>query len=175
MIGQIGELEDRFTQFGATDLEVLPTGEVIILANAENGLGGGLVKLNVDGLPDTSFGNDSVVVTNPVQAPETGCMRRISDLEVLNDGTILIAGISSNSQFNTSASGVARYLSNGTLHLDFADEGCFRYNHSPGDGHGERAEGIAATADGGFVLLSNESGRPGALLRSRLLKIETVQ
>ena len=175
LIGQIGELEDRFTQFGATDLEVLPTGEVIILANAENGLGGGLVKLNVDGLPDTSFGNDSVVVTNPVQAPETGCMRRISDLEVLNDGTILIAGISSNSQFNTSASGVARYLSNGTLDLDFADEGCFRYNHSPGDGHGERAEGIAATADGGFVLLSNESGRPGALLRSRLLKIETVQ
>ena len=177
LISQIREDGPRFALGGVTDLEVLPNGEVIVLAIAEASAGAGMVKLTADGLLDTSFGDDGVVAISTFQSSEPECLRSLSnaDLEVLNDGTILIAGASSNSQFNTSANGVARYLSNGTRDLDFADEGCFRYNHSPGDGRGERAVGIAATADGGFVLLSNESGRPGALLRSRLLKIEAVQ
>ena len=88
---------------GVTDLEVLPNGEVIVLAIAEASAGAGLVKLTADGLLDTSFGDDGVVAISTFQSSEPECLRSLSnaDLEVLNDGTILIAGASSNSQFNT--------------------------------------------------------------------------
>jgi uncharacterized delta-60 repeat protein len=103
-------LDLSYQDFGF-DLALLPNGKVLLLGEAAR-LGTGydtaLVRLNADGTPDGSFGIGGVVMT-ALSPQDDGP----SDLEVLDDGRIVVGTMRS----------LARFLPDGTLDPAFGTGG----------------------------------------------------
>lgn len=110
----------------ANDVVIQPDGKIIVTGSVvENFVTKCfLVRLNSDGSFDTSFGNNGRVIYQYGQNQVSS----ISDVELLSDGRILVAG-------NTFANfvnqvGMARFNSDGSFDTSFSSDGMHTY--SPG-------------------------------------------
>lgn len=72
----------------ATDLQLLPDGRIMVLANTTGGAAPGpvIVRLRPDGAPDPTYGDMGVV------RPYVGLNGHLNAMELLPDGKLLVAG-----------------------------------------------------------------------------------
>jgi uncharacterized delta-60 repeat protein len=99
-----------------TGLQVQPDGKVIIAGRTTTGSNFGMVRYNIDGSLDTSFGTNGLVTTS-VGASSS----YIHSIELLPDGRILAGGTASNGTDADFA--LARYNTDGSLDTSFDGDG----------------------------------------------------
>ena len=121
--GDNGAVTDALGEHGwIFDMKVQSDGTIVAggLTNVngdENNCLFALAKLNTDGSPVTSFGNDGIVTTQVDPQGQPQRFEIIRDLIILPDGKIL-----ANGEGNSGIT-VARYLSNGDLDTSFGSNG----------------------------------------------------
>jgi uncharacterized delta-60 repeat protein len=163
---EAGELDDTFSGDGklltdstsgqdyAIDVAVQPGDGKIVAAGRAGGLGGriALIRYDVDGSPDPSFGGDGKVFTNLSAANDW-----VGGVEVQADGKIVVAG-RSGGQGGMLA--VVRYMPDGGLDSTFSGDGKAVTNLSPAD---DFAFGVAVQAGGQIVAAGRAGGSGGRL------------
>ena len=103
-----------------------------------------LIRLNPNGLPDTEFGDEGLILADIEGDGASG-----QALAVQSDGKILVAGNVYSSQTQTYDGLVARFNSDGTPDKSFGVNGVTRLDFSS---QGEDIQAIALTKDGKIVL-----------------------
>ncbi len=101
---------------GVTGLRVQPDGKVIIASSTTTGDNFGMMRYNVNGSVDTSFGTGGLVTT----VMGTG-ISDILSIELLADGRIIAGGTASNGTNRDFA--LARYNTDGSLDTSFDGDG----------------------------------------------------
>ena len=178
LVGTQGDLDDLFTSLVPTDLQVQSDGAALIVTH-ENPFGAwALLKLTPEGVRDPAFGTNGALIQKSGNLFQNGALiapsavtteiDRPTDLTILGNGSILIAGSTDNDTV------FERYLADGQRDPDFGDDGSFRYNFSPANEQTELPVKVEEAADGGLILLSTAQGRPGVLSRSRLSRFVEV-
>lgn len=137
-LNQDGSIDSTFAENGiyhyinpaATDLgygiQVLDDGK--ILASGAHGTSNAnpemlLIKLNPDGTPDETFGNNGIVI-QPIGTSEDYAFC----FSLTAEGKIIAGGISYLPGYNYQRNVVCRFNANGSLDSTFADNGVFLWN-----------------------------------------------
>ena len=130
-----GDIDQSFGTLGSTTISfgnpnatsflhavaIQSDGKIIAVGQAtETEADFGVVRLNSDGSPDSTFGNGGKVTTD-FPGPN-GPFDAANAVTVQSDGKILVAGVS-NSQSTGDTFAVARYLTNGALDASFGTSG----------------------------------------------------
>ncbi len=157
---------DSSGQFGA--LLVQPDGKIVEVGYSDKdspASGGGnpsfvVIRLNADGTPDSTFGNDGVAV-NPNSIPGTvlGNPGSIVSAQLEADGSIILVG----SGFTTAglpADFVSKLQSDGALDPTFGTDGTaiVAFSTSPGLPKSANVVGLAIQSDGKIVVAGNTIG-----------------
>ncbi len=162
-----GVLDDTFSNDGkvftnlvdgwdhAWGLAIQPDGK-IVAAGASEVRGGGfsVVRYNVNGTLDDSFGGDGRVTTNFTDGDDWAW-----DVALQADGKVVVAGVAGPSPNKRVA--LARYHLNGSLDLTFGSDGKVTRNLTTG---WEDATGVGIQPDGKIVIAGAVAGLGGKLL-----------
>ena len=136
---------------GASSVAVLRDGKLIVAGEVSRPEGDdlALVRYNMDGSLDTSFGSGGYLTSDA-----WGPADQITDMLVQIDGKILISGFGSQTTANDFS--LVRYEANGLLDTSFGTQG---YVHTDIAGNSDdRARGIALQLDGRIVLAGTSLG-----------------
>ncbi|HYV95357.1 MAG TPA: T9SS type A sorting domain-containing protein [Chitinophagales bacterium] len=125
---------------GCTSEALQPDGKILI-AGYDTSLSCILMRLNSDGSPDYSFGNNSYTTLHFAYE------NVIQNIKLQADGKI-VAAISYGSGFYNYRFAVARYLTNGVLDSSFANDGVDTTDFG---GTGSRTSSLAIQPDGKIV------------------------
>ncbi len=145
----IGSGDDR-----ATGVAIQSDGKIVVAGQYwyAAGLGGAcVVRYNVDGTLDTSFGTGGIVTT------VVGLSCGIDGLAVQNDGKIAIEGMTSPGWGENTDILVIRYDSVGMLDTSFSGDGIVTTRFASAGGVGQ---GIGIQADGKIVVAGYKNPRP---------------
>jgi uncharacterized delta-60 repeat protein len=131
----------------AYDIQILGDGKILAVGGHGPNLSSAdlfLVKLNSDGTPDTTFGDNGVVI----HALEDG-EDYARSIAITAEGKILIAGQSQSSTNDFHFRNVVcRFTENGILDSTFAEDGVFMWNDNMTD---NRMNNIAIADDGNII------------------------
>ena len=136
---------------GASSVAVLRDGKLIVAGEVSRPEGDdlALVRYNMDGSLDTSFGSGGYLTSDA-----WGPADQVTDMLVQIDGKILISGFGSQTTANDFS--LVRYEANGSLDTSFGTQG---YVHTDIAGNSDdRARGIALQLDGRIVLAGTSLG-----------------
>jgi len=139
---------------GIAALAIQPDGKIVAAGNAPGGFG--LVRYNVNGSLDTTFGTNGKLVT------EMGLYAGCHAIGLQSDGKIVIAGTAYGSNHDVV---VVRYTTGGSLDMSFNLTG--KVMTDVGGGH-DQAFALAVQGDGGIVVggyADTSQGRNFAVLR----------
>jgi len=127
----------------AIDLLIQSDGKIVICGSCNNGTDSDLLvmRLNANGVPDTTFGTNGVAIYDGGNGHDSG-----SRLTVQNDGKILVTGNSHNGSDNDIL--VARFSINGTLDTSFGTNGIVLYD----GGDYDRGYGIDTNSNGNILV-----------------------
>jgi uncharacterized delta-60 repeat protein len=143
----------------AYGVDVQPSDGKIVAAGEAGQNGGqfGVVRYNIDGSLDTSFGGDGKVTTNFTSNYDGGF-----DMVLQPDERIVVVGFASG---NGGQFGVARYNADGSLDTTFSGDGKTTTNFSGGS---DFAFGVAIQpADGKIVAVGGAGGSGGRIAVAR--------
>lgn len=104
-------------------------GKILIGGDCGNGLSNndcGIVRFNIDGSLDNSFGTSGIVITD-VGVDINRCL----DIEIQVDGKIVVSGSSRNAIYNYDMT-LIRYNIDGTLDSSFSSDGKVMLDFAPG-------------------------------------------
>ncbi|MDZ4187262.1 MAG: hypothetical protein U1D25_04005, partial [Hydrogenophaga sp.] len=107
----------------------------------------GVVRYNIDGSLDTSFGQSGVVVTNI--SGRVASTDWIRGLAIQNDGKIIVAGYTQKSGDSTMGLAIIRYNPDGSLDTSFSDTGVVT---SIDSGKHKIGHAVALQADGKILI-----------------------
>jgi uncharacterized delta-60 repeat protein len=154
-IAAVGDLDISFDTDGIvkTGIRIDSRAEAVVVQNDGKIIAAGysssggnndfaLARYNVNGSPDTSFGNDGKVTT-PVRENS-----EITSMALQSDGKIVVAGYSYDT-FNVNSFGLARYNIDGSLDTSFGTGG--KVTTSMGE-QSSGAEAIKIQSDGKIVV-----------------------
>jgi len=126
-----GSLDNSFGTNGISHLTIANTASVVIQEDGKIVVGGfdddnfAMARLNTNGSLDNTFGNAGYVITHMTDPDGSSNLSYILDLALQTDGKIVATGFSQSfTTFHDVA--VARYNTNGTLDITFADAGIFK-------------------------------------------------
>ncbi|MEU6950807.1 calcium-binding protein, partial [Streptomyces sp. NPDC046316] len=129
---------------GAQDVAVRPDGRIVAAGYAGGRFAA--ARLLADGSPDTGFGGDGTVATDPDPSPEAGGSGR--SLALQSDGKVVVGGEVGTTRFDFM---LMRYNADGSLDTTFSGNGMVRTDF----GAYESAEEVAVQADGKIVAMGN--------------------
>ncbi len=124
-----------------------PDGGIVVAGSSGTGLGEviAVVRYTGDGVPDTGFDTDGMVITDLGAGSD-----RANAVAVQPDGKIVVAGVDSIGPFSDFA--VVRYLADGALDGDFGIDGVVSTDLGSGSGTGsDWANAVALLPDGRVV------------------------
>ncbi|HEV7643971.1 MAG TPA: hypothetical protein VGO50_08535 [Pyrinomonadaceae bacterium] len=130
-----------------TGLQVQPDGKMIVAGRTKTGSNFGMMRFNIDGSVDTSFGTGGLATT----IIGTGTSN-IAAIELLPDGRILAGGTASNS--GTTDFALARYNTDGSLDTSFDGDGMVL---TPVGAGNDTLRGIVVQSDGKIVAVGSSS------------------
>lgn len=120
--------EASSTRSHVEDIKVLPDGKILLAGSREaffsGPIGWTLWRFLPNGTIDTAFGDDGAAVSS-VMGTQNGFEEVIYQIALQADGAVVVIGSFPEGQFN-SITALARYHDDGTLDLDFGDEGLLR-------------------------------------------------
>ncbi|WP_157368864.1 tandem-95 repeat protein [Zavarzinella formosa] len=134
---------------GAFDVKIQGDGKIVLAGTSSttsDNFGFALARLNANGSPDTTFGDDGLVLT----APSDMQFEAIEGIALLPDGKILAAGGAGIGPSITPTPVLLRYMPDGSLDTTFDDDGIVTTD-LPSDGGGI-ANAIAVQTDGDILL-----------------------
>lgn len=142
----------------AIDVAVQPADGKIVAAGLAGGGGGRIlvIRYDVDGTPDPTFGGDGMVFTNL-----TPGLDGAAGVEIQADGKIVVAGQAGGAGGRFA---VARYDADGSLDLDFSGDGRALTNFSAGN---DFAFGVLIQPDGKIVAGGRAAGAGGRIALAR--------
>jgi uncharacterized delta-60 repeat protein len=125
-------------------------GKIVVVGTTYSGLDDDflVLRLNADGSPDTGFGVNGIVSTDITGGDEA------SDVVIKNNGKIVVAGSTYDSDTFKSGFAVVRYNSDGTLDPNFDTDG----KVTTVIGGSSRAFAVTLQADGKVVLGGRSDG-----------------
>lgn len=130
----------------ATNVVLQPDGKILAAGHAEDASGNNLalVRYNMDGTIDSSFGNNGIVISPAA----TG----VSDLAIQPDGKIVAVGASWEPQTQTQDLVALRFQSDGSVDTSFAGSGRFLFDFQS---QAEGASAVTLQADGRILVAGN--------------------
>ena len=160
---------DNNSQVGVSSILLQSDGKIILAGRVNVNDGEGnyyssftVVRLRANGTLDTSFGTGGIAYTNTGEE-----LNGVYDSDFLSsaaiqkDGKIVVVGASSGLNPDTSSYSyftIARYLSDGTLDLDFGTDGIVTTNASVWD----QANSVAIQSDGKIVIAGSSESNAAA-------------
>ena len=129
-------------------LALLPNGKIVVVGDVDGGLAFGVLQLNADGSPDTSFSSDGKVIT------DIGGEERAYDVGIGIDGKIVVAGTTRLFGSSHDDFAVVRYNTNGTLDTTFDADGRLTTDFN---GLNNRAFAMKLLPSGAFVVAGDSS------------------
>jgi serralysin len=126
----------------ATAVAVQADGKVVVAGAALNGARFAVLRYNVDGTPDLTFGGDGNVITDFTLRDDEA-----NAVAIQADGKIVVAGEVGFGSLNPKF-GIARYNADGTLDSGFSGNGLAVTDFTPKE---DFANGVAIQADGKIV------------------------
>lgn len=151
-----GSLDDSFSGDGryfadiagpteARDVAIDSSGRIV--AAGYTGGQVAVLRLNTDGTPDTTFGGDGTVTTDPAGVQEGGDGRALA---LQSDGKIVVGGEVGSTRFDFS---LIRFNTNGSVDTSFDGDGIVRTDF----GDYESVEALAIQSDGKIVAAGGNS------------------
>ena len=138
------------TQDQLRGMKLQPNGKIVVVGY-NDAKDWAVARLNTDGSMDTTFGGgDGITITD-----FGGTTDRAQDLVIESDGKIVVGGFTdAGSDFDFA---VARYTTSGDLDTTFSSDGKTTTDVN-GDGHDDRAYGIAIADNGNVILAGTSDG-----------------
>ena len=143
------------------DGKLIVAGTLGFAGSTANGV---VIRLNSGGTLDTSFGDQGMVTTDISGAQE------FYDVKVLNDGSIIAAGVST-SQATDDDILLVKYTSDGTIDSSFGDQGKILFHYDVREGI-ERG-GIQILDDGKILILGTSFSAKSASSVFLLIKLDS--
>jgi uncharacterized delta-60 repeat protein len=142
---------------GAEEVVIQPDGKILAGggSNGPNGIDFSMVRLQVNGTPDSSFGNDGRVIT-----PVTGvAYDQISSLALQPDGKILAGGYVQAPSFTFADFALVRYHTDGSVDSTFGNNGIVTAHFF--DNHSAIIKSVMVQNDGKIVVAGSSIPRQG--------------
>lgn len=135
-------------------VDVASDGDIVVGASFNSQVNGGwlIMQYNANGVLDSTFSNDGLLVTTIVN---NGYSESIKDLAIGNDHSIYVYG--SNFNNNDPIGILAKITPAGNLDVSFGDQGKYIYN-SPANSS-PNYTGIDVTAEGGVWFVGREDNK----------------
>ena len=131
-------------------MKLQPNGKIVVVGNNDSE-DWAVARLNTDGSMDTTFGGgDGITITD-----FGGTTDRAQDLVIESDGKIVVGGFTdAGSDYDFA---IARYTTSGDLDTTFSSDGKATTDVN-GDGHDDKAYGIAIADNGNVILAGTSAG-----------------
>ena len=136
----------------ARAVALAPGGKIVVVGSVDSELGFGVLQLNSDGSPDTSFSGDGKVIT------DIGGQETAEDVIVRFDGKIVVCGTTRLFGSTHDDFALLRYNANGTLDTNFDGDGRLTTDF---DGLDNRVFAMKQTPSGTLVVVGHSRSSAG--------------